>query len=77
MNLKLFTEKCDTKKIIISVLRCCMTDSKKKMLVLEDMREQHFKTVHSADGLDADHLKLTLLTLAKWHAGTATLLLTV
>lgn len=50
---------------------------KKKMLVLEDLRAQQFKLVNSSVGLDSEHLKLTLLTLAKWHAGTATLLFTV
>lgn len=54
-----------------------MSDAEKKMLVLEDLRVQQFKIVNSMIGLDAEHLKLTLLTLAKWHAGTATLLLTV
>lgn len=47
------------------------------MLVFEDLRNDHFKIVNRMVGLDADHLKVTLLTLAKWHAGTATLLLTV
>lgn len=47
------------------------------MLVLEDLRAQQFQLVNSSVGLDAEHLKLTLSTLAKWHAGTATLLLTV
>lgn len=57
--------------------RCFMTDAKTKMLVLEDLRAKQFKIVNSALGLDAEHLKLTLSTLAKWHAGNATLLLTV
>lgn len=57
--------------------RCFTADAEKKMLVLEDMRAQQFRIVDSCVGLDTDHLKLALLTLAKWHAGTATLLLTV
>lgn len=57
--------------------RCFIIDMKKKMLVLEDLRAQQFKLVNSSVGLDSEHLKLTLLTLAKWHAGTATLLFTV
>lgn len=47
------------------------------MLVFEDLRDDQFKAINSMTGLDTDQLKLTLLTLAKWHAGTATLLLTV
>lgn len=47
------------------------------MLVLEDLRFQGFKSVDSIYGLDMEHMKMALLNLAKWHAGTATLLLTV
>lgn len=47
------------------------------MLVFEDLRDDQFKTVNSMTGLDVEHLKLTLSTLAKWHSGTATLLLAV
>lgn len=54
-----------------------MIDINKKMIVLEDLRVQQFQLVDSRAGLDAEHLKLTLSALAKWHAGTATLLLTV
>lgn len=54
-----------------------MSDIEKNMLIFEDLRDEQFKAVNSAVGLDVDHLKLTLLTLAKWHAGTATLLQTV
>lgn len=54
-----------------------MSDIEKSMLVFEDLRDDQFKIVNSMDGLDAEHLKLTLFTLAKWHAATATLLLTV
>lgn len=54
-----------------------MSDIEKSMLVFEDLRDDQFKIVNSMAGLDTEHLKLTLLTLAKWHAGTATLLLTV
>lgn len=54
-----------------------MFDIEKNMLVFEDLRDGQFNAVNSMIGLDAEHLKLTLLTLAKWHAGTATLLLTV
>lgn len=58
-------------------LRCFLADIEKNMLVFEDLRNDQFKIVDRMVGLDADHLKLTLLTLAKWHAGTATFLLTV
>lgn len=54
-----------------------MADIEKRMLVFEDLREHQFKSEDKMYGLDVEHLKLTLLTLAKWHAGTATLLLTV
>lgn len=54
-----------------------MADVEKRMLVFEDLRVQQFKSVDKTLGLDMEHLKLSLLTLAKWHAGTATLLLTV
>lgn len=64
-------------KIVQYLFRCYMTDTTEKMLVLEDLRANQFKIVNSMVGLDAEHLKLTLLTLARWHAGTATLLLTV
>lgn len=49
----------------------------KRMLVLEDLRKQKFKSVKSTHGLDSEHTKLSLSLLAKWHAGTATLLFTV
>lgn len=54
-----------------------MADIEKSMLVFEDLRNDQFAIGNSMDGLDVDDLKLTLSTLAKWHAGTATLLLTV
>lgn len=54
-----------------------MADIKKRMLVFEDLREQQFKCEDKFSGLNVEHLKLALSTLAKWHAGTATLLLTV
>lgn len=54
-----------------------MADIEKSMLVFEDLRNDQFKIMKSMVGLDAEHLKFTLFTLAKWHAGTATLLLTV
>lgn len=54
-----------------------MADIKKRMLVFEDLREQQFKCEDKFSGLNVEHLKLVLSTLAKWHAGTATLLLTV
>lgn len=54
-----------------------MADIEKNMLVFEDLRNDQFEIVNRMVGLDTDQLKLTLLTLAKWHAGTATLLLTV
>lgn len=54
-----------------------MTDIEKRMLVFEDLRALQFKSEDKIRGLDINHLKLTLSTLAKWHAGTATLLLTV
>lgn len=54
-----------------------MADVEKKMLVFEDLRDCQFASVDRMNGLDVEHLKLTLLTLAKWHAGTAKLLLTV
>lgn len=54
-----------------------MADIEKSMLVFEDLRNDQFKIENRMVGLDTAHLKLTLLTLAKWHAGTATLLLTV
>lgn len=54
-----------------------MADIEKKMLVFEDLREHQFRNANKMYGLDMEHLELTLLTLAKWHAGTATLLLTV
>lgn len=60
-----------------NLFRCFMADIGKSMLVFEDLRNDQFKSVNSMTGLDTEHLKLTLLTLAKWHAGTATLLLTV
>lgn len=47
------------------------------MIAFEDLRNQQFKSMNSVDGLDTNHMKLTLLTLAKWHAGTASLLHTV
>lgn len=47
------------------------------MLVFEDLRYQQFKSADRMYGLDTEHMKLTLENLAKWHAGTATLLLTV
>lgn len=54
-----------------------MADVEKNMLVFEDLRNDQFKIVNRMFGLNMDQLKLTLVTLAKWHAGTATLLLTV
>lgn len=57
--------------------RCYITDIERRMLVFEDLRNQQFKNVDRIFGLDTDHMKLTLHSLAKWHAGTATLLLTV
>lgn len=54
-----------------------MSDIEKHMLVFEDLRDDQFKAIDSMIGLNTDQLKLTLVTLAKWHAGTATLLLTV
>lgn len=54
-----------------------MSDIERCMLVFEDLRDDEFKAVKSMIGLDVEHLKITLSLLAKWHAGTATLLLTV
>lgn len=54
-----------------------MGDIDKKMLVFEDLRMQKFKSFDRMQGLDSEHTKLSLSLLAKWHAGTATLLLTV
>ncbi|XP_055298054.1 uncharacterized protein LOC129566290 [Sitodiplosis mosellana] len=56
--------------------RCFMADIDRRMLVFEDLRNQQFKSVDRTYGLDTDHMKLTLENLAKWHAGTVTLLLT-
>lgn len=47
------------------------------MLVFEDLRERNFRNVDNMFGLDLKHFKLSLSSLAKWHAGTATLLTTV
>lgn len=54
-----------------------MGDIDKRMLVFEDLRKQKFKNFDRMQGLDSEHIKLSLSLLAKWHAGTATLLLTV
>ncbi|XP_031628478.1 uncharacterized protein LOC116344183 [Contarinia nasturtii] len=55
--------------------RCYTADIERKMIAFEDLRNQQFKGVNSVDGLNMDHMKLALLTLAKWHAGTASLLI--
>lgn len=54
-----------------------MGDIEKRMLVFEDLRPQGFKGVDKSAGLNIEHMKMTFSNLAKWHAGTATLLLTV
>ncbi|XP_055308222.1 uncharacterized protein LOC129572304 [Sitodiplosis mosellana] len=56
--------------------RYFMGNTQQRILILEDMRVQQFKGVDLTHGLDMDHMKLTVATLAKWHAGTANLLLT-
>lgn len=47
------------------------------VLVFEDLSESNFASVQKAEGMDMDHLKISLSTLAKWHATTAVLLLEV
>lgn len=47
------------------------------VLAFEDLSVDNFVSVHQAIGMDMDHLKLSLSTLAKWHATTAVLLLKV
>lgn len=54
-----------------------MTDVEKRFLVFEDLRSKKFNCADKANGLDMEHLRLAFSNLAKWHAGTATLLLTV
>lgn len=63
---------------MLNIFRCFRTDLEKRVLVFEDLRSQGFgNVVDKAAGLDMDQMKMTLSNLAKWHAGTATLLLTV
>lgn len=49
----------------------------KGVLSFQDLGVDNFVSVHQASGMDMDHLKLSLSTLAKWHATTAVLLLKV
>lgn len=63
--------------ILITFQRCILADNDKRMLVFEDLREQDYRNADRANGLDGEHIKLALVNLAKWHAGTATLLLNV
>lgn len=57
--------------------RCFWTDNQKRMLVFEDLTAQGFKNVDKTQGLSKTEMKMTFSKLAQWHAGTATLLLTV
>ncbi|KAJ6647542.1 Scavenger receptor class B member 1 [Pseudolycoriella hygida] len=56
--------------------KCYYTDLKRGVLVFEDLSDNNFESVSKSDGMDLDHLRLSLSTLAKWHAATAVLLLT-
>lgn len=46
-----------------------------RYFVFEDLKHLHYRNVERRIGLDADHLKQSLLKLAKWHAATAHLAL--
>lgn len=46
-------------------------------MAFEDLKIGNFINVNQAEGMDVAHLKLSLTTLAKWHATTAVLLLKV
>lgn len=54
-----------------------MTGEKLNYLIFEDLMGEGFETIDRRRGLDYDHLKLTMSSLAKWHAATAHLYLTV
>ncbi|XP_037024113.1 uncharacterized protein LOC119066001 [Bradysia coprophila] len=56
--------------------KCFYTDAERGILAFEDLSVGNFVSVQPADGMDKEHLKLSLSTLAKWHATTAVLLLT-
>lgn len=48
-----------------------------KIMVFDDLNELKFRNVNKTLGLDIDHMKIVLSTLAKWHAATSILLMKV
>lgn len=65
--------------IIVAIwfYRCFAAGEKLNYLIFEDLTSDGFETIDRAKGLDYTHLQLAVSSLAKWHATTAHLLLTV
>lgn len=57
--------------------RCYKCGEDNPFLLFEDLRMTGYKNVDKSLGLNFEQLKLGLTTLAKWHAATATLGVTV
>lgn len=57
--------------IFSGYLRCLASGEKLNYLIFDDLVSQGFATIDKKGGLDYNHLKLTLTSLAKWHATTA------
>lgn len=50
--------------------RCFLTGERSNYFVLEDLKDSSFCSANKMNGLDFDHMKLTVTCLAKWHATT-------
>lgn len=66
-------------KVLYSNLhfRCYSSDTDIRFMLLENLQEKDYCCVDKRYGLDFDHLKLVLTSLAKWHATNAVLVIEV